>query len=186
MKATRPLFILAVGILLPGFVVAASGEGIPVTTVTYQIANIVILVALLYFSQRKTISQAFAQKRKDYLATLEEASESKRAAQQKVDEVSARLKKMTQTYDEQVQQAKLQAQKDFEEQLQKAKAEAGRLSSLALLTVEYEVQKQIEKLRIETFRKSADLAEQNLHKNLSLEQLKSWNSHFSLTSEGAH
>lgn len=186
MKATRLLATMAIGFLFPSFVVAASGEGIPFATVTYQIANIIILIALLYFSQKKTISLAFAQKRKDYLATLEEASESKRAAQQKLDEVSSRLTNMTQTFDEQVQQAKIQAQKNYEEQLQKAKAEAGRLSSLALLTLEYEVQKQIEKLRIETFRKSADLAEQNLHKNISPEQLKSWNNHFSLTSEGAH
>jgi len=186
MRVKKFLTLVAMGFIFPGFAFAASGAGIPFATVSYQIANIIILMALLYISQRKTIASAFAQKRKDYLASLEEASEAKRLAQQKLDEVSSRLKQMTQTFDEQIQKAKLQAQADYQDQIEKAKAEAARLSGLALLSVEFEVQKQIEKLRVETFRKSATLAEQNLCKNISPEQLRSWNNHFSLTSEGTH
>ena len=90
------------------------------------------------------------------------------------------------TFREQVEEAKKGAEESYRTQLADAKNEAVRLKNMAQTSLEFEVQKQLEVLRVETFQKSAGMAEKNLEKTLSPEQLKAWNTHFVKAKEGAH
>lgn len=167
-------------------VFAASGGGVPMGTVISQIINLGLLIGLLYFTQRKNISQAFKDKKNDFLKSVNEASASKQAAEAKLAEVTKRVNDLKNTYGEQVSKAQVDAEESYRDQLAKAKNEAGRLKSSAQTNLEFEVQRQIESLRVETFQKSANAAEKNLQQNLTSEQRKAWNGHFTAGKQGAH
>ena len=164
----------------------AAGDGVPHQTVFSQLSNIALLIAILYFSQRKTIAEAFRNKKEEYLANVNAASKSKKAAADKLKEVKSRVTHLTKTFDEQIEDAKRNASNSYKDQIAHAKNEALRVKSFAKTSLEFEVQKEIENLRVETFKKSVDLAEKNLESKLTPEQLKAWNSHFSSQTQGAH
>lgn len=157
---------------------AASGS-IPVGTVISQLANLSLLVGGLYFFQRKAIGQFFKDKREEFLSSVKAASQSKQDAENKLEEVTLRLANMNSSFDVQVEEAKKNAQESYRTQLADAKNAAEKVKSMAQTSLEFEVQKQIENLRVEAFQKSADAAEKELEKKLTPDQLKVWNNRFS-------
>lgn len=176
------LFIL---VSLTSTIVFAASEGVPMGTVISQLANLSLLVGALYFSQRKNIAKAFKEKRENFLASVEAASQSQKEAENKLQEVSARLDQMKTTFKNQIEEAKKNAQEAYRMQVADARNNAEKVKSSALNTIEFEIQKQVENLRVETFQKSAEKAEEKLEKNLTPEQLKAWHTHFT-NAEGAH
>ena len=172
-------------VLMNASKVLAAGGAVPAETVISQVANLTLLILLLYFTQRKTIAQAFADKKADFLKHVEEASASKTKAEETLKEVTARVNELKTTYTQQVDEAKKNAEESYRTQLADAKNEAVRLQNMTSNTLEFEVQKQIENLRVETFKKSADMAEKNLEKNLTTDQQKVWKENF-VSSKGAH
>ncbi len=162
---------------------AAAGS-VPAGTVISQLANLSILIGAIYFSQRKNIAKAFADKRESFLASVRAASNSKKEAEEKLKEVKTRVQKMQSTFDAQVAEAEKNAEESYRSQLADGKNEALRIKESAQTSLEFETQKQIETLRLETFHKSAGLAEKNLQNQMTPEQLKTWNNKFS--QEGMH
>lgn len=165
---------------------ASSGDGVPVVTVVNQVINLSLLIALIYFTQGKTIAEVFKSKKEDFLKSVEEATASKKAAEEKFAEVSKRVDEMQNTFSQQIEEAKNNAEESYRDQLAKAKNEALRLKSASQTNLEFEIQKQVESLRLETFKKSANMAEEKLEKVLTPEQQKAWNSHFVADKQGAH
>ncbi len=176
------LFIIA---SLTSSVVFAAGDGVPMGTVISQLANLSLLVGGLYFSQRKTIAKAFKEKKENFLASVEAASQSQKEAENKLNEVSERLNQMQATFKKQIEEAKKNAEEAYRMQVSDARNNAEKVKSSALNNIEFEIQKQVENLRVETFQKSAEQAEEKLEKSLTPEQLKAWHSHFT-DAKGAH
>jgi F-type H+-transporting ATPase subunit b len=171
-------------LFIPSILYAASGgDGVPMGTVVSQLANLSLLVLGLYFWQRKTIAAAFADKKSSFLKSVQAASQSKQEAEQKLEEIERRLQKMKSTYDQQIAEAKKNAEESYRVQVSDARNNAEGLKNMALNSIDYEVQRQIENLRIETFQRSAGMAEEKLGSNLTPEQLKAWNSQFFITQE---
>ncbi len=183
-KIKSLLFIIFV--FSPVGAVAAGDGGIPVAAVISQIANITLLVGLIYFTQRKNIAAFFSEKKKAYLESVEQASLFKKQAEEKLNEVMVRLNTMTTSFDKQVVEAKKNAEEAYRDQLATAKNEAQRIKNLALSSVDFETQKQIENLRVETYTKSALQAQSKLEHKLTAEQQKAWNNHFVSASGGVH
>ena len=179
-------FVISISFLLFSAMAYGASGDVPHETVFSQLANLSILIFLLWFTQRKAISQAFADKKANYLQSVQEASDFKNKAQKKLDEVKTRVTSMEKTFDQQVEDAKKHAEESYRSQLATAKNEAQRIMDTAAHNLEFEIQKEMENLRVETFKKSANLAEQNLEKTLSPEQLKAWNTHFVNAAEGAN
>lgn len=175
------LFLVAV--MTASYAQAASGA-VPAQTVVYQLANLSLLLGFLYFTQRKTIAQAFANKRAEYLENVNAASRSKEEAEAKLAEVKQRVHKMQSTFSQQIADAEKNAEESYKSQLADAKNEAVRVKDSAQTSLEFEVQKQIEQLRVETFKKSANIAEERLKEGMTPEQLKTWNEKFS--QQGVH
>lgn len=173
-------------VLVTSHVWAASAGGIPAATVFSQISNLGLLIAILYFTQRKTISKMFADKKEQFLENVNAASKSKEDAEKKLQEVKLRVEKLVSTFDSQVEEAKTNAEEAYRVQIADAKNEAIRLKSSARSSLEFEVQREIENLRLETFQRSSEIAEKNLEKDMTSEQLKAWNTHFASAKEGAH
>lgn len=153
-------------------------DDFPAGTLISQLANITLLVGLLVFTQRKTVAQAFRNKKENFLQSVEQASAAKQEAENKLNEVKTRLTNMKSTYQSQVTDARKNADDSYKKQVENAKEEALRISTMATTSLEFEVQRQIENLRVETFKKSAGLAEKNLESKLTADQQKAWNSHF--------
>lgn len=160
-------------------------DDLPYWTIFSQLANVGLLVLLLYFTQRKNISQAFKKKRDEYLEHVEAASQSKKIAEQKLADVSERLQEMQGNFQQQLSEAEKHAQESYRMQVAEAHNSAEKLKSMAQSNLEFEVQREIESLRVETFKKSANLAEKNLEKKLTPDQLKVWNSRFT-EAKGVH
>lgn len=173
-------------LVLPLHAAAASGGGVPVSAVVSQIVNISILIGLLYFTQRKMIAQYFKDKRQTYLDLVELSSKSKKEAEQTLAEISNRLEQMQTTYSAQLVEAEKNAQDSYRDQLANAKNEAERIKKMAMTTVDFEQQKMIETLRVETFALSAQKAKEELESKLTPEQKKAWTSHFVAANQGVH
>ncbi len=185
MNQNKALLIL-LALFVPTLVWSASGEGVPVSAVISQIANLSILGALIYFTQRKNVSQFFIDKKKSYLDSVEQSLRFKKEAEAKFKEVSDRLAEIKNTFDQQVKEAQKNAEDSYRDQLAQAKNEAQRINKLALASVDFETQKQIESLRREAYSKSALQAKNKLAGQLSTEQQKAWNNHFVSASDGVH
>ena len=179
-------FSVVFSILLLALPVWAAGDGVPAATVISQISNLGILILGLYFTQRKTIAKMFSEKKEQFLAHVEESSRFKKEAEDKLHEVTKRVTDMGESFDEQIEAAKKNAEEAYRVQLADAKNEAVRLKTSAKTSLEFEIQREIENLRIETFQKSASVAEENLSKKLTPDQMKAWNSHFAAGEKGAH
>lgn len=164
----------------------SSGEGVPVSSLLAQIGNLTVLLLVIYFTQRKTIVKAFAEKKENFMKSVEESLASKKLAQEKYDEVSKRLDEMKSSFARQIEEAKINSEELYLSQVEEAKKEAVRLKSMTRANLEFEIQRQVESIRIETFQKSADLAEKKLESSLTPEQIKAWNTHFVASSQGAH
>lgn len=162
------------------------GAEVPYGTLASQFANLAILLGLIFFTQRKKISQAFADKKTNFLKSVEESNQSKREAQAVLQEVSRRLEEIKTTFEKQVEKAKADSEESYRTQLADAKNEAMKIKSSAQANLEYEVLRQIELLRIDTFKKSAEKAGRDLEKKLTPEQLQSWTKHFVANAEGVH
>ncbi len=163
----------------------AAGDGVPMGTVVSQLANLSLLVGGLFFSQRKNIGKAFADQKESFLASVEAASNSKKEAEQKLQEVSQRLSEMKSSFEVQIKEAQKNAEESFRIQVSDARNNAEKLKSMAMNTIEFEIQKEVENLRVETFQKSAGLAEKKLEESLTPDQRHAWNSRFS-NKQGAH
>ncbi len=181
----KKIFAVTLPLFFVDAALAADG-GLPFWTITSQLANVAILVAIIYFTQRKNITQAFKQKRADFLERVNSASKSKQKAEALLSEVNRRLEQMKASYGQQVEEAKKNAEESYRTQVADAKNAAEKVKSMAQTSLEFEIQKQVENLRVETFQKSADLAEQKLESELTPEQLKVWNSRFSEAKAGVH
>lgn len=177
-----PLFLV---LQIQSIAWAASGT-VPTLTVYSQIINFSLLVGAIYFFQRKAIAQFFTEKKESYLKKVNDASESKLAAELKLAEVTLRVEEIERTFQEQIREAHKNADKSYHDQVEDARFDAVRIKESANLSLEMEVLKQIENLRVETYQKSAGLAERNLEKNLTPAQLSAWNDHFIQGKEGVH
>jgi len=162
----------------------AAGGDVPVGTVVSQLANLTLLVGGLFFFPRKGISQAFADKKAEFLENVNAASKSKKEAEEKLSEVVTRLDSMKSTFSQQIDEAKKNAEESYRIQVADARNSAEKVKSMAQTSLEFEVQKQVENLRVETFQKSAEAAEKNLEGSMTEDQLKTWNTRFK--NEGAH
>jgi F-type H+-transporting ATPase subunit b len=171
-------FVLSISVLLLSSVALAAGDGVPMGTVISQLANLSLLVGGLFFATRKQISQAFADKKAAFLESVNAASKSKQEAEQKLAEVSKRLDDMKASFNSQIEEAKKNAEESYRVQVSDARNAAEKVKSMAQTSLEFEVQKQIENLRVETFQKSAEAAEKKLESSMTPEQLKVWNTRF--------
>ena len=91
---------------------------------------------------------------------------------------------MKSTFSNQIEEAKKNAEESYKIQVSDARNAAEKLKSMAQTSLEFEVQRQVESLRVETFQKSAEAAEKNLESSMTDDQLKAWNTRFK--TEGAH
>ena len=168
--------LVAAIILLNTFkAMAASGGEIPVGLLVSQMANLGLLVLGLFITQKKSIAQAFASKKQDFLSVAEKTMREKKEAEAKLKEVADRVAQLKNTHADQISKAKVDSEESYRTQLADAKNQAMKVQDNALMGLQFEVQKEVEKLRIETFQKSAESAEKSLEQGLSAEQKKSWN-----------
>ncbi len=160
-------------------------DDLPYWTILSQLANLGLLVGILFFTQRKNVAKAFAEKKQNFLDSVAAASRSQKQAEAKLKEVSDRLANMKVTFENQINEAKKNAEESYRIQVSDARNSAEKVKSMALNNIEFEVQKQVENLRVETFQKSAGIAKKNLEASMTAEQIKLWNSRFS-SKQGAH
>lgn len=161
-------------------------DDFPLGTIISQLANFSILILIIYFTQRKTISAFFIEKRKAFVDQVEAASNSKKEAEEKLQEIRERVQKLESTFGQQVEEAKKNAEESYRTQLAEAKNESLRMKAQNQSSLEFEVQREIEKLRVEAFEKSAQLAEKGIESKMTPDQQKVWNSHFVQNVKGAH
>lgn len=182
----KALVLFVTTLLISDQVLASGGEGVPTETLVAQVVNLSILVLIIFFTQRKKVAESFAAKKESFLKSVDEASASKKQAEQTFREVSDRLSEMQTTYSQQVEEAKVNAEESYRSQVANAKNEAVRLKSATQTGLDFEVQRQIENLRLETFQKSADAAEKKMEQSLTPDQQKAWNNHFTAGAQGVH
>ncbi len=161
-------------------------DDFPLGTIISQLVNFSILIAILFFTQRKKVSAYFAEKKQEFVSQVESAANSKKEAEAKLIEVQKRVEKLESTFTQQIEDAKKHADESYRTQLADAKNEAIRLKNLTHSSLEFEMQREIEKLRIEAYEQSAKLAEKDIESKMTPEQQKAWNSHFVQNVEGAH
>lgn len=183
MKAKMALLFTCI-LLVSSRAFAAGGEGVPYGTVISQLANLSLLVLILFFFTRKMITQAFADKKAQFLEHVNAASKSKKEAEDVLADISGRLQEMKSTFNSQLEEAKSNAEESYRVQVSDARNAAEKIKNMTQTSLEFEIQKQIENLRVETFQKSADVAEKQMESSMTPEQLKVWNTRFK--SEGAH
>lgn len=164
---------------------AGGGEGVPGYVIA-QVANIVLLFTIIYFKFGPTVREVFKKKREDFIKNVEAASHAKKAAEDKKIEVETRLKDLKANFQKDVEEAKKNAEESYRIQIADARNEALRIEKEAESSLEGEVQKAVEGLRVEAFSQSVDMAEKNLEKKLTPEQQKAWNETFSVRVKGAH
>lgn len=183
--------ILFVFIFLSFAIAQASGggghheTGVPMGTVMSQLVNLGLLIAILFFWQGKNIANAFAQKKENFLKSVEEANSAKKEAENKLKEVEHRLQELLDNYKKSVDEAKKNAEESYRTQVSNARNDGERIKTTAQNSLESEIHKQIENLRVETFKKSAEKAEKELTSHLTPDQQKAWNQHFA-NSTGVH
>lgn len=94
-------------------VLAASGhghsDGIPVSMVLWQLANVVILFGGIFYLTRKTIVESFAKRREDYIAASEKSQSLKQAAEQELRTVLENLSKLKTTSEDSIRRAHAEA-----------------------------------------------------------------------------
>ncbi|MCB0377624.1 MAG: hypothetical protein KDD33_03965 [Bdellovibrionales bacterium] len=104
--------ILFVFIFLSFAIAQASGggghheTGVPMGTVMSQLVNLGLLIAILFFWQGKNIANAFAQKKENFLKSVEEANSAKKEAENKLKEVEHRLQELLENYKKSVDKEK--------------------------------------------------------------------------------
>ena len=130
------------------------------------------------------MAQAFAQRRAQFLEQVEAVSKSKQEAEDQLAEVSHRLEAIKSSFDTQVLEAKKKAEEAYREQVTEARNGAEKLKSMVQSNLAFEAQKEMESLRVETFKRSAQEARKKLEASLTPEQIKGWTSQF--TTERMH
>jgi len=153
-------------------------DSIPVGTLISQLVNVSLLMSLIYFSQKKRVIQFFQARRKDFLENAKNSRELKSKALGVLENVTQRLNEMTETFDEKIRKARRTAEISYKNHINETKTQVLRLHEVVQKNFEFEIRKQIERLKKETFLKSINLAEKEIKKNFSIKELKTWNAHF--------
>lgn len=164
---------------------SGGGDGVPGYVIS-QIVNIILLFGIIYFKFGSTIKEFFKAKREDFIESVEAASRAKAEAENKKKEVETRLSDLKSNFKKDVEEAKKNAEESYRIQITDARNEALRIEKEAETSVDGEMQKAIEGLRVEAFNKSVDMAEKNLEKKLTPDQQKAWNETFAVRVKGAH
>ena len=166
---------------LPSF---GSVDSIPVGTLISQLVNVSLLTGLIYFSQKKKVIQLFRSRKENFLENAKKSRELKEKALSVLEEITQRFNKMSETFDEKTKEAERNSEISYQNDVNEAKTQALRLHEIVQKNFEFEVKKQIESLKRETFLKSINLAEKEIKKKFSMEKLKAWNSHFISSQRG--
>ena len=169
--------VLLFPLLFPSPAFGATSS-IPMGILVSQFVNVSLLIALIYFSQRKKVVQMLKDKKENFLKSVKDSAESKKQAQSVLTEVTKKFNEMSETFDEKTEEALKNAENSYQDQVRESRTQALRLKEMVQKNFEFEIQKQVENLRKETFEKSAHLAEKEMKKNLSVEKLRAWNAHF--------
>ena len=177
-------FTLPIVLLTNIAIASGGGEGVPSGMVMSQVINVALLIGLIYFFAGKTIAGFFADKKQEYLAFVEATSQSVTEAENRKKELETKLANLRKNYQGDLDQAKSTAEENYRVQLADSKNEALKIEKDSEMALQGEIQKAVESLRVETFNKSADLAEKNLQSQLSPEQQRAWNQTFAKRLKG--
>lgn len=155
-------------------------------TVISQIVNFGILVAIIWYFAGGAIKNHFVTQKEEFLKGMESAALSVSQAEKRKSEIESRLIQLRNNADSDIEEAQSKAEETYRSQLANAKNEAMKMESDTQIALEAETQKAIEALRVETFEKSAEFAEQKMDKELTPNQLQAWNSSFPKRLKGVH
>ena len=166
-------------IAFPLICFGSSGSSPPFGMLLSQMINLGLLIALIFFSQRKNIREVFKSKRDQYLKDIKSARKSKKQAQKTLEEIICKFNEISENFDGKVREARQKAENSYQDQLIKAREQAKFLKASAEESFQLEIQKQIELLKKESLKKVTGFAKKEIKEKFELEQLKDWNRHFS-------
>lgn len=138
-----------------------SDHGIP-KVVYYQFLNFgILMVALIYFTKDK-IANLFFERRAEYEKLLSISQKSLNEAIDKRDEVAGRIKKVKTSYQDDLKNAHYECDLEHRAKMQELEESIKKMNKDLDGQIKAETQKSIEKLRIEHFNASRELAEKNM------------------------
>lgn len=184
--------LMILSILLLNTIAAAAGggghhdQGIPTGMLISQAINLGLLIAIIYFAAGKAIGGFFRSKKEEFLANVEMATKAVSDAKKRKEEISSLYAKLKANYDKDLQDASSKAQDSYRMQVADAKNQAEKMKSDTENALSGELQKAVEQIRVETFSKSAELAQKNLSTQLTPDQQKAWNSTLQSRLNGVH
>jgi len=146
----------------------AAGHGeIPWNSIFVQAFNLAFLLGLLVYLLRKSVSETFATRARDYQQMVSRAETARLEAEKSKREVKDKLAKLESTADQVVQRARTEAEELRARMMSEAKALTLRMQQEAERTVKVEVEKAKGELRGELMAKATQAARENLQKNMT-------------------
>lgn len=175
----KSLFVFIAIVGIPAIGLAATGGEAhgPSPRLWINAMNFAILLGILIYYARKPIRELFQQRYDDFNKQAVEAAKTKKELDAQRADLEQRIQKLRQTKEESIAKAKTDAEKMYESEIAKAQAGANKIVSDAQGTVEADVKKLLEKLRIEALEMSVESAEEQL-KSISKEEKAKLNKQF--------
>lgn len=164
-------------LLLTELAFAAGGapgdpHAIPWSSIAVQALNLFLLVVLLFFALRKTISALFANRAKDYQTLVSKAEAARQEAERGKREISARLARLDSQAAQGVSQVRTEAEELRARMIQDAKTLAARLEAEAERTAKIETEKAKAELRRELLHHALNETREDFKKLGTTEQKK--------------
>lgn len=147
-------------------------HAIPWSNIAVQALNSSLLLLLLFFALRKTVSSLFVNRAKEYQVLVSKAESARQEAERGKREISERLARLESQADQGLTQARSEAEDLRAKMIQEAKTLAARLEAEAERTAKIETEKAKAELRRELLQKALNDTREDLKKLGSNEQKK--------------
>lgn len=148
------------------FAAGGHSDGVPLTSILWQLANVVILFTGIFFIARKSIVDSFAKRRTDYLEASKKSQALKLAAENELKSVLENLSKLKATSDESIRRAQAEAADLKNNIVKEANDLSARIRKEAADAAQVEVRKAKKELTLSFLNESFEGAE-NQMKNLN-------------------
>ncbi len=150
---------------------AGGGHGIPWPTITAQVVNVIIAIALLIYFLRKPVAELFVGRVETFDAEFKKAQAQKEEAENKRNEINSKLKQLKVSADQSILEAKEQAKLNREKLLQETELAANKMISDSEAKVQTQLNKIVGDLKIEILGQAFDRARDGLSDNISQPEL---------------
>ncbi len=169
--------IIFLAALLPLFCLAAEHgehgqEGIPVHAILIQLLNFSITIGLLIYLTRGAVRKLFAEKHKQFHVEVARANSYKVDADRKKREVSDRLAKLELEQGESLKQAQVEATTYKQNLIAEANVASKKMEEETKRTLNFELMKGEEELRIEILNLSIEVARDQMKDKVDVSDLK--------------